>query len=110
MTFYRGKDFVPQSVATTLSERELIFRDLQEEEEKARNERNIFIKRPPSIQPSVAVIRPELPDVKPSWVHTMDIRVRNKLKHEVAKLHQLTIARQLEKKLDRVSLTNHQFK
>ena len=101
ITFYRGKDFVPQSVASTLTERELIARDLQEEEEKARNERNIRVKRPSSIQSSVDVIRSEIPDVKPSWVHTMDIQEQERLKREVAKLHQLTVARQLEKRLDR---------
>jgi hypothetical protein len=105
ITFYRGKDFVPQSVACRLSERELICRDLQEEEEKARNERNILVKRPPLIQPSMAVIRPEVPSVKPSWVYTMDIRKQNLLKLEVAKLHQLTLIRQLERKLNRVSKT-----
>ena len=94
-------------MATTLTERELISRDLQEKEENARDERNIPVKRPPSIQSSLDVIRSEVPDVKPTWVHTMDIQEQKRLKREVAKLHQLTLARQLEKRLDRVSQINN---
>eukprot|EP00250_Pteridium_aquilinum_P006707 c16571_g1_i1 orf=59-3652(+) len=99
VTFYRGKDFIPEKVAAALVEREASVRDLQELEEKAREERSIAVKWTPATKPSMAVIGKEASEVKPSWVHTMDAAEQNRLKREVAKLQRITLARQMEKKL-----------
>ncbi|KAH7289074.1 hypothetical protein KP509_31G056300 [Ceratopteris richardii] len=99
ITFYRGKDFVPEGVASALAEREASVRTLQELEEKARNERSIPVEWTPYTQPSVAVIGKEKQTPKPSWMDTMDVEEQKRLKVEVVKLQRLALASQLEKKL-----------
>lgn len=94
-------------MASALVEREATVRDLQELEEKAREERSIPIKWTSATKPSMDVIGEKPPTVEPSWVHTMDFKEQSRLKREVAKLQRMTLARQMEKKLHVVRQLNH---
>ncbi|KAI5079695.1 hypothetical protein GOP47_0005174 [Adiantum capillus-veneris] len=100
LTFYRGKDFVPEKVAAALVEREESVRDLQEREEKAREERNIPVKWTPYAKPSISVIGEAAPAAKPSWMDTMDVKEQERLKKEAVKFQRITLTHELEKKLD----------
>ncbi|MCO5609410.1 hypothetical protein L7F22_063636 [Adiantum nelumboides] len=99
MTFYRGKDFIPEKVAAALVEREESVRDLQQLEEKAREERNIPVKWTPYAKPSISVIGEAAPAAKPSWTYTMDAKEQERLKREARKFQRISLARELEKKL-----------
>lgn len=86
-------------MASALVEREASVRELQELEEKARDERSIPVKWTSFTKPSMAVIGQEAPAAKPSWVDTMDIKEQIRLKREVAKVQRMTLAQRMEKKL-----------
>lgn len=100
ITFYRGKDFLPQEVAAALTERETIVRALHEQEEIARADRSIAVHRDTGIRPSVVVTAKEVPLVKPSWVESMDLEDKIRLKKEAAEGRRQQLAKRIERRID----------
>lgn len=90
-TFFRGKDFLPQEIASALSERDAMSQALTEEEERARADRSIMVQQ-----------STEKHDGRPSWVHLMDPEEQIRLRKEAARVRRMQIVNYLERKIQMV--------
>ncbi|KAE9600270.1 hypothetical protein Lal_00046139 [Lupinus albus] len=100
VVIYRGKDFVPTSVASFLAEREDLTKQVQDVEEKVRFG---TVDGTPSGQDEAtphAGSLAEFYEAQARWGRDISAEEREKMMEEAAKVKSLRIVRQIEHKLD----------
>lgn len=104
IVFYRGKDFIPSSVATVLAERKAMIEELEEKEGKAQ-----LIATSPVLSAGETATSDSsrvalIPEAKKPWEKWIDSEEQRKIKAEALTAKRLAVARRLHSKLTSVSL------
>ncbi|KAI5057309.1 hypothetical protein GOP47_0027324 [Adiantum capillus-veneris] len=88
ITFYRGNDFLPQTISAALADHQTRVEDLQVEEERGRADGSVHI-----VKGSTSS------GAQPSWVHIIDPEEQIRLKKEAARSRRYQVIAHLERKL-----------
>ncbi|OIW03640.1 hypothetical protein TanjilG_22297 [Lupinus angustifolius] len=100
VVIYRGKDFVPTSVASILAEREDLSKQVQDVEEKVRfGAADATPSGQDEATPHAGSLA-EFYEVQARWGRDLSAEEREKMMEEAAKAKSLRIVRQIEHKLD----------
>ncbi|XP_028787005.1 CRM-domain containing factor CFM3, chloroplastic/mitochondrial [Neltuma alba] len=97
IVMYRGKDFVPTSVAAVLAERAELAKQVQDVEEKMRSE---AVDTTPSTSTAQAGSLAEFYEAQARWGREISTEEREKMMEEAAKAKSVRLVKQIEHKLN----------
>ncbi|RDX82468.1 CRM-domain containing factor CFM3, chloroplastic/mitochondrial, partial [Mucuna pruriens] len=107
IVIYRGKDFVPTSVAAVLAEREELTKQVQDDEEKVRYRAVDAIPSGQGEATAQAGTLAEFYEAQARWGREISTEEREKMVKEAAKAKTLKLVRQIEHKLSLAQTKKH---
>lgn len=99
IVFYRGKDFIPSSVATVLAERKAMIEELEEKEGKTQLIATSLVLSAGETATSDSSRVAQIPEAKKPWEKWIDSEEQRKIKAEALTAKRLAVARRLHSKL-----------
>lgn len=103
IVIYRGKDFLPSSVAATLAERQELTKEIQDVEEKVRN-RDIEATQPVGDKvPAEAGTLAEFYEAQARWGKEITPDHREKMIEEASRVASARVVKRIQHKLNLVS-------
>lgn len=105
IVIYRGKDFLPTSVATALAERQELTKDIQEVEERARGiVTDVYVSQSTDIKGHAPVgTLEEFQEAQARWGREISAEEREEMKKEASKSLVIKFVKKIEHKLSLVS-------
>ena len=104
IVIYRGKDFVPTSVAAVLAERQELTKQVQDDEEKVRSRAVHVTPSGEDEATTQAGSLAEFYEAQARWGRDISTEEREKMMKEAAKAKNVRLVRKIEHKLALVSI------
>ncbi|KAF5205194.1 Chloroplastic group iia intron splicing facilitator crs1 protein, partial [Thalictrum thalictroides] len=104
IVIYRGKDFLPTSVAAALTEREELTKEIQDVEEKVRGGAGIIASVEETEGKPLAGTLAEFYEAQARWGKELSAEDLDKMKEEAARVKHARVVKRIERKLATVSI------